>query len=155
MKTASTSAHSQAHFTTINHQTRIVSIFGRPTELEYKYCGPPNSHHALICGLTKRSAKNRQNFTLTLEKWWLEKIHPLIKKKKTDMIRPVSALGRIFPVALAVNSGHPASQASDNTFQKTSMNRVKDLTPNATGHTSMPIVCQTIAQAAQKPENDG
>ena len=38
--TASTYTHPQAHFITINHQTRIVSIFRRPTELGYKKVRP-------------------------------------------------------------------------------------------------------------------
>ena len=62
---ASNFTESQAHFITINSQTRIVSIFRRRTELEYKEYGQPKRHHALIYGLTK-SAKKNLNMSFSL-----------------------------------------------------------------------------------------
>ena len=73
------SPDSQARFITINHQTKLLSIFRRPTKLVYKNYGLPKSHQEDIYGLTK-CAKHRQHFILTREKWWLEKIRPCIPK---------------------------------------------------------------------------
>ena len=36
--------------------------------------------------------------------------------KNPEMIRPIAALGRIFPVAYAVNAGHPVFGAVDLIF---------------------------------------
>ena len=45
--------------------------------------GYQKSHQEDIYGLTT-SAKNRQMFTLTLRKWWLEKIRPYVPKPRND-----------------------------------------------------------------------
>ena len=96
--TASTFSESHAKLITVDHQTKIVSIFRRTTELGFQTYGVPKSHQEDTYGLTK-NAKHRQDFTLTRRKWWLEKMRPLIKNKKkqnkTEMIRRVMALGRI------------------------------------------------------------
>ena len=45
----------------VNHQTKLVSIFRRPTELDYKRYGLPKSHQEDSYGLTK-SAKKPSEF---------------------------------------------------------------------------------------------
>ena len=75
LQTAYTFPESHAKFITINHQTKLVSIFKRSTELEYNVCDLPKSHQEDIYGLTK-SAKHRQNVILTRGKWWLEEMRP-------------------------------------------------------------------------------
>ena len=81
--TAPTFPQFHVHFTTLNHQTRIVSKNKRPTDLGYKEYGLPMRQFAGIYGLTK-GAKNRQIFTLTREKWWLEMIRPWVPKTRND-----------------------------------------------------------------------
>ena len=71
------------HFTTIKHQTKLVSKNKRPTELGYKKYGLPKRHFAAIYGRTK-GAKHRQIFTLTRETRWLEMIRPLVLKTRNE-----------------------------------------------------------------------
>ena len=44
---------SHAKLITINHQTKLLSIFRRPTELGYKKYGPQKSHQKNVYGLTQ------------------------------------------------------------------------------------------------------
>ena len=80
--TASTFPEFYAHFITIDRQTKIASMFRRPTALGYKSYGLSRSTMHSFYGLTK-SAKHRQHVSLTQEKWWPE------------MTRPMSASGRV------------------------------------------------------------
>ena len=86
--TASTFTDTEAPF--INHQTRIVSIFRRPTELRYKIVRPagepPRGH--LRPG---QQRKKSSTFHSHSGKWWLESIRPLIPKI-LEMIRPMNAV---------------------------------------------------------------
>ena len=76
IQTVCTFADSQAHLITINHHTKLVSNFRRPTELGCKKDGLPKS---------QTRARNIVNISLLLGgKWWLEKIRPFIKKIRND-----------------------------------------------------------------------